>query len=230
MLNTLTATRAARLAAEAAHKAAEEAVTRARANVELAQRALTELSAEEADWLARHAKRLVARARDGVAGPAPAAVATDKSYLARRTAEATCQAAQQALAELETYERAARSALTDAQSREQELIAQLCRGEVDRIANRILALRVEEMRLCAVLVASDELSSGAWLTAEAQEAINSPPARPSGELILGGRVLVDIHSPRGGHQTELAAGREFWAQFAARLNSESTETAAACAA
>jgi hypothetical protein len=105
--DALAAARERRAEAAAKLEAASASLGRARTTATAAQAELDRREAEEREVIARHARRLEERARAGSDAPAPVLVPTDVAFLARRTAEVTSAAAQQALSALEASEREA---------------------------------------------------------------------------------------------------------------------------
>jgi hypothetical protein len=115
MNQTLNEAIVTRDAARAKLAAAQDATAHGRATVNAARAEVERLADEEARWIERHAKRLEERARAGQDG-APDLVPTDKAIIAKRTADVTLTAAEQATRRLEADEQIARTELASAEA------------------------------------------------------------------------------------------------------------------
>jgi hypothetical protein len=216
----LDAALAAHTAARARHAADAEALARGRERFAAAADELQRLATLDDEAIARHAKRLEQQTREGKNGPLPALVPSDKHLAAQIAASRTHAAAQQMVASLEQAEKCSAQELVAAERAEQQVRDALKRAEADAIAGRILEWRRREHEDCARLVALDldTTRTGSLLTPRAVEVLQSPPGPPSVESLFGHGIVADVHTPLCGDVDALAAARNFWEEFDARLD------------
>jgi len=206
----------------AAHDAARHtlasataAAARARASLAHAEARVEELSSGERERIRLHALRLEDWTRKGGGGAPPALVADANDVHASATARATAEAARESLGRLEAEESEARSLLSAAEAALTEAATALRRAQMDRIADRLAALRREEYALCARIVATS-IDCPAAMTDRAALALNGPPSRPSANHFVGARhIAPDIHSPLGGDPGGIDQARNFWREYEA---------------
>lgn len=212
--------------AAAAVTVAREKLAQATATLDRArtvsQAATQALHAQEEDddaAIARHKERLQRWVLHGHSGSPPALVMDFNRAQAKVTAQATARAAAENVTHFEALEADARAVLAQSERARQGLQNRRMTAEADRIAARVVELRAEESELCARLVALDLDSTHSLkrglLSVEAARTLTEPPPRPHLDQYMFEGVVLDRHTPLGGHATMLDAARKFWAKFTA---------------
>jgi len=143
---TSAAARAAVAAARASHDSDLAALELARGQLAAAKAALDHLAADDEAAVARHARRLEARARKGESGPPPALVPTEKHVAAQITAQRTHAATRAMLSNLEAAARSSAAALAEAEAALRVAAFSELSEEADARADALEALwaRLEE--------------------------------------------------------------------------------------
>ena len=198
---------------------ARESVARARGMMDAAQALLKELEATEAAAVAAHSERLHSWIIAGNSGTPPALLADPQHSQDKATASQTFRAASDILPVFEQAEASAKEQLAKAEKAWQGFQNTRLTAEADRIAARVVELRKEESELCARLVALDLDSTHSLkrglLSAQAAKTLTEPPPRPHLDQYMFEGVVLDRHTPLGGHSTMLDAARKFWREFGA---------------
>lgn len=149
---------AAVTAARARHDEDAAALNLARARVAEARAALDRLASDDADAIARHARRLESAARAGKSGPLPQLAPSDRHVAEEIAARRTLQAAQQMLSNLEAADRESSRALAAAEEALRDAaLDTIGREDAARLAAELMQAesRVEEIK--ALLTAVREV-------------------------------------------------------------------------
>jgi hypothetical protein len=206
-------------AAEAQHASDEVARATASGVLEGAQREVERLTAEEAAWHQRTARRLEDWISGGRKGEQPRAAAEAKSALALSSARANVAAAQGAVQRFTEARQASARALDGGRQRLQALLLAEHQKHIDELLQQIAVRRAEigELRqLAGAPLYAREMQGLQEFTgivsARQVEALNRPAEPPLdiAALFAGRRFIVGFDTPLSAAREPLEEALDYW--------------------
>jgi len=216
--------RVAVAAARASHESDLAALELGRGQLAAAKAALDHLAADDEAAVARHARRLEARARSGESGPPPALVPTEKHVAAQITAQRTHAATRAMLSNLEAAARSSAAALAEAEATLKSAADAEHIERLERLARKVIA---DESALEAqreLLRAGLDAVPGVKPPLNAHRALHDGLNLPVTELGPTGSWDKDWNTPIDARGVLPVDAREYWtARYQQSLTGEDAD-------
>ena len=203
--------------AQRQHQADVQALELSRQKLATAQTDLDALAQQDAEAIARHARRLEQQTRDGKSGPIPQLVPSEKHLAAEIAARRTHAAATAMVENIETAERASAEALRVAEQAVEASRNAVIRARCNELTEELRALRAREMSLVATLMAVRDVAPRNFVQGpDTRAELDYPAPRPTPSTVGSLHLVATINDARG-DRTLLDQGAQMWREFVAEL-------------